>query len=76
VIQAQEALSTADQQYISSLYSHNIAKVLLARALGQAEQLVREALAGMGGTELPGSAPAPQVPGTVPQPPISPGATK
>ena len=34
VIQAQEALATANQQYISSLYSHNIAKVLLARAVG------------------------------------------
>ena len=80
VIQAQEALSTANQQYISSLYSHNIAKVLLARALGQAEQLVRQALteAGTGGTELPGSAPAPQTPGNLPapQPPITPGATK
>jgi len=82
VIQAQEAFSTADQQYISSLYSHNIAKVLLARALGQAEQLVREALAEEAappsGTELPGSTPAPQTPGNVPAPqaPVSPGSTK
>ena len=65
VIQAQEALSTADQQYIASLYSHNIAKVLLARATGRAEQLVREALAeeaATGGAGLPGNVPAPQAP--------------
>ena len=44
VIQAQEALATANQQYISSLYSHNIAKVLLARAVGAAEQTLRQVL--------------------------------
>ncbi len=44
VIQAQEALATANQQYINSLYSHNIAKVLLARAVGAAEQTLRQVL--------------------------------
>jgi outer membrane protein TolC len=44
VVQAQEALATANQQYISSLYSHNIAKVLLARAIGAAEQTLRQVL--------------------------------
>jgi outer membrane protein TolC len=44
VIQAQESLANANQQYISSLYSHNIAKVLLARALGAAEQTLRQVL--------------------------------
>jgi outer membrane protein TolC len=44
VIQAQEALATANQQYIGSLYSHNIAKVLLARAIGVAEQTLRQVL--------------------------------
>jgi len=44
VIQAQEALANANQQYIGSLYSHNIAKVLLARALGAAEQTLRQVL--------------------------------
>jgi len=44
VIQAQEALATANQQYISSLYAHNIAKVLLARAVGAAEQTLRQVL--------------------------------
>jgi outer membrane protein TolC len=36
VVQAQQALASADDQYISSLYSHNIAKLQLARALGVA----------------------------------------
>jgi outer membrane protein TolC len=44
VIQAQEALATANQQYIGSLYAHNIAKVLLARAVGAAEQTLRQVL--------------------------------
>jgi len=44
VIQAQESLATANQQYIGSLYSHNIAKVLLARAVGAAEQTLRQVL--------------------------------
>ena len=44
MIQAQEALATANQQYIGSLYSHNIAKVLLARAIGAAEQTLRQVL--------------------------------
>jgi outer membrane protein TolC len=46
VIQAQEALANANQQYIGSLYSHNIAKVLLARATGAAEQSLRQVLGG------------------------------
>jgi outer membrane protein TolC len=44
VIQAQEALANANQQYIGSLYAHNIAKVLLARAVGAAEQTLRQVL--------------------------------
>ncbi len=44
VIQAQEALATANQQYIGSLYAHNIAKVLLARASGVAELTLRQVL--------------------------------
>jgi outer membrane protein TolC len=45
VIQAQEALANANQQYIGSLYSHNLAKVLLARAIGAVERSVRQVLA-------------------------------
>jgi outer membrane protein TolC len=36
VVQAQQALASANDQYISSLYSHNLAKLQLARALGVA----------------------------------------
>ncbi len=36
VVQAQQALAGANDQYISSLYSHNLAKLQLARALGVA----------------------------------------
>jgi outer membrane protein TolC len=42
VVQAQEAAATAHQSYISSLYSYNYAKISLARALGAAEQGVKE----------------------------------
>jgi outer membrane protein TolC len=36
VVQAEQALSSANDQYITSLYSHNLAKLSLARALGLA----------------------------------------
>jgi outer membrane protein TolC len=36
VVQAEQALASADDQYISSLYNHNFAKLSLARALGVA----------------------------------------
>jgi outer membrane protein TolC len=58
VIQAQEALASANEQYISSLYSHNIAKVLLARAVGAAEQTLRQVLSDESGSAVQGS-PAP-----------------
>jgi len=44
VIQAQEAVASANESYISSLYAHNIAKVELAHAIGYAEQGVMEYL--------------------------------
>lgn len=37
VVQAQEAIVTAQENYISSLFSFNVSKVSLARALGSAE---------------------------------------
>jgi outer membrane protein TolC len=46
VIQAQEALASANENYISSLYAHNIAKVEYARAIGFAEQGVKQYLKG------------------------------
>jgi len=42
VVQSQEAVASAHEQYISSLYSYNFAKISLARALGLAEQSVKE----------------------------------
>lgn len=41
VVQAQETVASANEQYISSLYAHNVAKVELAKAMGFAEQGVR-----------------------------------
>jgi outer membrane protein TolC len=38
VVQAQESVASAEQSYISSLYSYNLAKVSLAQAAGIAEQ--------------------------------------
>ena len=48
VVQAQETVSSANENYISSLYSHNLAKVSLARAMGFAEEGVRQYLESKG----------------------------
>jgi outer membrane protein TolC len=37
VVQAQEAVASADLDYITSLFAHNVAKLSLARAMGHAE---------------------------------------
>jgi len=37
VIQAQEAIATANENYIASLFSFNVSKIALARAMGSAE---------------------------------------
>ena len=42
VVQSQETVASAHEQYISSLYSYNYAKISLARAVGVAEQGVKE----------------------------------
>jgi outer membrane protein TolC len=42
VVQAQEAVASAHETYISSLYSYNYAKISLARALGMAEEGVKQ----------------------------------
>lgn len=57
VIQAQQQLASANQQYIAGLYAHNIGKVLLARSIGNAEQVVRQYLS---------------EPGTIPANPVTP----
>ncbi|MBP7778905.1 MAG: TolC family protein [Acidobacteria bacterium] len=46
VTQAQEAVAAASDQYIDSLYRHNLAKASLARAVGTAEQAVTAFLGG------------------------------
>jgi len=46
VVQAQEAVAAANENYISSLYAHNVAKVALATAVGIAEEGVKQYLQG------------------------------
>ena len=46
VVEAQDAVASANENYIGSLYAHNVAKVLLARAIGFAEQGVKQYLEG------------------------------
>jgi outer membrane protein TolC len=42
VVQSQQAVSSAHEQYISSLYKYNFAKISLIRALGAGEQGVKQ----------------------------------
>ena len=44
VVQAQEQVAGAEQDYISSLYAHNLAKASLARAMGQADRGIQQFL--------------------------------
>ena len=44
VIQAQESIAAAEQDYIGSVYAHNLAKATLARAMGQAGQGIQQLL--------------------------------
>jgi outer membrane protein TolC len=67
VIQAQQQLASANEQYIESLYAHNIAKVLLARAIGNAEQAVKQYLSTPGNV-MPTTPPPPTTPGVSPSP--------
>lgn len=46
VVQAQEAVTAANETYIQALYLNNVAKLALARGLGVAEQQTREFLEG------------------------------
>lgn len=46
LVQAQEAVASASDSYISSLYAHNIAKGALARAMGVVEERLTEFLGG------------------------------
>jgi outer membrane protein TolC len=47
ITQAQESVATASEQYITALYSNNLAKASLARALGIAESAVASYLGGV-----------------------------
>ncbi len=44
VTQAQEALASAESDYIADLNAHNLAKASVARAIGQAEKIMRDLL--------------------------------
>ncbi len=46
VVQAQESVAAAHESYIQSLYTHNLAKIELARAIGDAEAGVKRFLKG------------------------------
>ena len=46
VVQAQEALATANENFIAGSHDYNLAKTMLARALGGAEKSFREFLLG------------------------------
>ena len=46
VIQAQEAVALASEQYISSLYGFNVSKALLLESIGTAEQAVQKYFGG------------------------------
>jgi outer membrane protein TolC len=47
VVQAQETVASAHESYIESLYDHNLAKLEIARSIGDAEQGVKRYLKGM-----------------------------
>ena len=46
VIQAQEAVSIANERYITALYLNSVGKAVLARDIGGAEQAIRQYLGG------------------------------
>ena len=46
VVQAQESLASANESYIASLYSYNLAKITLAKSMGIAESSFKEYLKG------------------------------
>jgi outer membrane protein TolC len=46
LVQAQEAIAVTNENYISSTFSYNVAKLMLARSLGVAERAVKDFLGG------------------------------
>jgi outer membrane protein TolC len=47
IVQAQEAVAASSEQYIGALYNFNVAKALLARDLGVAEDMAHQLLGGV-----------------------------
>jgi len=47
IIQSQETVAVATEQYIAALYGYNFAKGLLARGLGDAEAGLQQILGGV-----------------------------
>ena len=72
VIQAQQQLASANDRYITALFAHNIAKVLLARSIGNAEQMIKQYMAGNPGLPPAVVAPAALTPPSPNNPPVSP----
>jgi len=46
VVQAQEAVARAHENFISSVYEHNLAKAALARSLGVADKSITQFISG------------------------------
>ena len=46
VVQSQEAVAAANETYTSALYAFNLAKAMLARAVGRAEESAQTYLGG------------------------------
>jgi outer membrane protein TolC/anti-anti-sigma regulatory factor len=46
VVQSEQSLASADDQYITAVYNHNLAKLMLARALGVARTSYRQYVGG------------------------------
>jgi outer membrane protein TolC len=46
VVQSQETVASAEQDYISTLFSLNLSRISLAKATGQAEQIIPQMLKG------------------------------
>jgi outer membrane protein TolC len=46
VVQSEQSLASADDQYITSVYNHNLAKLMLARAVGVARTSYNQYIGG------------------------------
>jgi outer membrane protein TolC len=47
VVQSQEIVASAERDYVSTLFSLNLARINLARAMGRAEQFIPDMLKGI-----------------------------